>query len=80
MTQYIRFKINMPKCPHCKNYIENEIRRKNRIIDSINVSYYNSWGTDVEFRYDNTKNNLIDKYKLEQELKNQIKDLGYKVL
>jgi transposase-like protein len=76
MTQTVRFSIEMPKCPSCEKFIETSL--KHNVISKVNVSRSYSGGT-VECTYDDKVHSTVDKYKLERELKDLVKNLGYKV-
>jgi hypothetical protein len=76
MTQTIRFNIEMPKCTSCEKYIESNL--KHSVISKVDVRRSYS-GATVECSYDDKAHSAIDKYKLEKELKELVKQMGYKV-
>jgi hypothetical protein len=66
----------MPKCPSCEKFIE--LNLKHKIISKVDVRRSYSSST-VECFYDDKVHTSIDKYKLEKELKEIVRQLGYKV-
>jgi hypothetical protein len=77
MTQTIRFNVELPKCTSCEKYIASSL--KHSVISKVDVR--RSYGSNayVECSYDDKVHSAIDKYKLERELKEAVKQLGYKV-
>ncbi|MDR2116245.1 MAG: hypothetical protein LBP87_07680 [Planctomycetaceae bacterium] len=76
MTQTVRFSIELPKCSSCEKFIASNL--KHPVISKVNVSR-SYGGATVECSYDDKIYSAIDKYKLERELKDAVKELGYKV-
>jgi copper chaperone CopZ len=66
----------MPNCPSCEKYIESNL--KHSVISKVNVSR-SYGGATVECSYDDKVHSTVDKYKLERELKDAVKSLGYEV-
>jgi copper chaperone CopZ len=77
MTQTVRFNVELPKCPSCEKYIESNL--KHSVISKVAVRRSYGSGATVECSYDDKVHSTVDKYKLERELKEAVKQLGYRV-
>jgi hypothetical protein len=72
--QTVRFAVRLPQCPSCEGFIESNL--KHSVISKVDVRRSGS-NASVECQYDEKKYGAIDRYKLERELKELVKKLGY---
>jgi hypothetical protein len=72
--QTVRFDVRVPQCPNCERFIASNL--KHSVISRVDVRRsYN--GATIECQYDEKKHSTVDRGKLERELKELVKKLGY---